>query len=104
MVMHWNEFYEENEMIQVKQDHQGNQEINQPKLYLFFILITTVYYHLPNGFVFIGKVKKSNSGSQALSVYSEARLTFAIGNLIFKIHIYLRVIFNCKGLHLQITF
>ena len=36
MIMHWNEFFEENEMIDVlldKHGHQGSQEIFQPKLH-----------------------------------------------------------------------
>ena len=34
MVMHWNEFYEENEMIEIGQAlHQDSQDIFQPKLH-----------------------------------------------------------------------
>ena len=35
MVMHWNEFHEENDMIAVGQayDHKGTQELFQPKLH-----------------------------------------------------------------------
>ena len=33
MVMRWNEFYEENEMIGVGQANQGSQEIFQLKLH-----------------------------------------------------------------------
>ena len=34
MLMHWNKFYEEDEMIKLdKHGYQGSQEISQPKLH-----------------------------------------------------------------------